>query len=106
MKLSDGFDARRLRQRGPRNWRMRLGAAFSALLATLGVLLAMAGAASLLGHPPALGELNASPLGAALVIAAGLLLLYFGVRLWRACRRRMRRGQELNLAPHLMKKHD
>ncbi|UVJ42764.1 hypothetical protein NVV94_19485 [Pseudomonas sp. LS1212] len=106
MKLSDGFDARRLRPREPRNWRMRLGAAFSALLATLGVLLAMAGAASLLGRPPALGDLNASPVGAALILVLGLLLLYFGIWLWRVCRRRMRRNQELNLAPHLMKKHD
>lgn len=61
MKLSDGFDARRLRPKGQSNWRFRFGAAFAALLATCGVLLAMAGAASLLGRPPALGELNASP---------------------------------------------
>ncbi|MCK9800127.1 hypothetical protein BK634_04715 [Pseudomonas chlororaphis] len=106
MKISDGFDARRLRPKGPRNWRLRLGAAFSALLATCGVLLAMAGAASLLGRPPALGELNASPLGSAVILAIGLLLLYFGVWLWRRCRRRMRQPQALNMAPHLMKKHD
>ncbi|MCY1413518.1 hypothetical protein D3C76_1569900 [compost metagenome] len=106
MKLSDGFDARRLRPRGPRNWRMRLAAAFCALLATVGVLMAMAGAASLLGRPPGLAELNASPAGAALVIALGVFLLYLGILFWRICRRRMRRGQELNLAPHLMKKHD
>jgi len=55
MKLSDGFDARRLRPKGQRNWRFRIGAAFAALLATCGVLLAMAAAASLLGHAPALG---------------------------------------------------
>ncbi|ALH99926.1 hypothetical protein C1Y08_19075 [Pseudomonas sp. FW306-02-F02-AA] len=106
MKKSDGFDARRLRPKGPRNWRYRFGAAFSALLATLGVLLALAGAASLLGHPPALGELNTSRAGAAVVLALGLLLLYVGVALWRRCRRRMRQPRELNLAPHLMKKHD
>ena len=53
MKLSDGFDAKRLRSREPRNWSMRFAAAFSALLATLGVLLAMAGTASLLGHAQA-----------------------------------------------------
>ncbi|NBA97290.1 hypothetical protein [Pseudomonas sp. R5(2019)] len=106
MKLSDGFDARRLRAKEPSNWRMRLGAGFSALLATLGVLLAMAGAASLLGRPPALGELNTSPMGAALILVLGLVLLWVGIRLWRVCRLRMRRGRELNLAPHLMKKHD
>jgi putative copper export protein len=106
MKLSDGFDARRLRPRGPSNWRMRLGALFSALVALLGLLLTLAGAASLLGHSPALGDLNASPAGAALLLVFGLVVLYLGVALWRRCRRRMRRSQELNLAPHLMKKHD
>lgn len=106
MKLSDGFDARRLRPKGQRNWRFRFGAAFAALLATCGVLLAMAGAASLLGRPPALGELNASPLGAAIMLAVGLFVLYLGVWLWRRCRRRARQSRELNIAPHLMKKHD
>jgi hypothetical protein len=54
MKLSDGFDARRLRPKGQRNWRFRIGATIAALLAMSGVLLAMAGVASLLGrmHPP------------------------------------------------------
>ncbi|SDU53820.1 hypothetical protein [Pseudomonas mandelii] len=106
MKLSDGFDARRLRPKGQRNWRFRFGAAFAALLATCGVLLAMAGAASLLGRPPALGELNASPLGSAIILAVGLFLLYIGVWLWRRCRRRSRQSRELNMSPHLMKKHD
>ena len=58
MKLSDGFDARRLRPKGQSNWRFRFGAAIAAILATFGVLLAMAGAASLLGRPPALGRLE------------------------------------------------
>ncbi|VVN05197.1 hypothetical protein PS645_03499 [Pseudomonas fluorescens] len=106
MKLSDGFDARRLRPKGPSNWRLRFGAAFAALLATCGVLLAMAGAASLLGRPPALGELNASPLGSSIILAVGLLLLYIGVWLWRRCRRRARQSRALNMSPHLMKKHD
>ena len=106
MKLSDGFDARRLRPKGQSNWRFRIGAAFAALLATCGVLLAMAGAASLLGRPPALGELNASPLGSAIILVLGLVLLYLGVAFWRRCRRRMRQPRELNMAPHLMKKHD
>lgn len=106
MKISDGFDARRLRPKGQSNWRMRFGAALSAILATAGVLLAMAGAASLIGHPAALGELNTSPAGAAVIIAAGLFLLYIGVWLWRRSRRRRRRAGELNMSPHLMKKHD
>lgn len=106
MKLSNGFDAKRLRQRQPSNWGARMAAAFSALLATLGVLLAMAGAASLLGNVPALAELNASRAGAAVVLAGGLLLLYLGVLFWRRSRLRLRRSREPNLSPHLMKKHD
>ncbi|PLP89253.1 hypothetical protein CYD26_17250 [Pseudomonas sp. FFUP_PS_473] len=106
MKLSDGFDAKRLRSREPRNWSMRFAAAFSALLATLGVLLAMAGTASLLGHASALGELTNNRAAAAVIVGAGVLLLWLGVWLWRRCRARLRRGRELNLAPHLMKKHD
>ncbi|MHC8332387.1 hypothetical protein [Pseudomonas sp. LB3P25] len=106
MKLSDGFDARRLRPKGQRNWRFRIGAAFAALLAMCGVLLAMAGAASLLGHAPALGELNTNRVGSAVILAIGLFVLYFGVWLWRRCRRRSRQSQELNMSPHLMKKHD
>lgn len=106
MKISDGFDARRLRQKGQSNWRMRISAAISAVLATAGVLLAMAGVASLIGRPSALGELNASPSGAVAIIVLGLLLLYMGVWLWRRSRRRRRRAGELNMSPHLMKKHD
>ncbi len=106
MKISDGFDARRLRPKGPSTWRSRLSAAIAALLATLGVLLAMAGAASLLGHAPALGDLNATSAGSAVVLVVGILTLWFGVWLWRRSRRRMRRGHGLNMAPHLMKKHD
>ncbi|MFC6338389.1 hypothetical protein GIR22_10335 [Pseudomonas sp. CCM 7891] len=105
MKISDGFDARRLRPKGPSNWRLRLCAGFAALLAMLGVLLAMAGAANLLGSSPALGELNASPGGAAVLLAVGLLVLWLGVWLWRRCRR-MRQPLSLNIASHLMKKHD
>jgi phage-related tail protein len=106
MKISDGFDARRLRPKGQSNWRMRIGAAISALLATAGVLLAMAGVASLIGHPDALGELNASPAGAVVSIVIGLFLLYIGVWMWRRSRRRRRRAGELSMSAHLMKKHD
>ncbi|MBD1550719.1 hypothetical protein [Pseudomonas typographi] len=107
MKLSDdGFDARRLRPKGPKQWRMRLGAAFAALLVTLGVLLGLAGAANLLGRPPALEGLDTSTTGGAILLAIGLVLLYLGIALWRRCRRRMRRGPDLAMAPGLMKKHD
>lgn len=106
MKISDGFDAKRLRQRQPGKWRSRLAAMFSALLVCFGILLSMAGAASLLGKPAALGELNANPAAASLVLGGGLLFLYLGIWFWRRRRLRLRRGHELNLSPRLMKKHD
>ncbi|WP_060481579.1 hypothetical protein [Pseudomonas sp. NBRC 111119] len=106
MKLKGSIDAKRLRPRQPRHWGARLGAALSALLATLGVLLAMAGVAGLLGNYPALAALNANKPLAGVLTAAGLLLLWLGVRFWRLSRIRLRRSRELNLSPHLMKKHD
>ena len=107
MKVSDGFDARRLRPKGSGNWGMRLGAGLAALLATLGVLLTMAGVSSLLGRPAALGELNASPLGAVFVVVGGLIVLYIGIWLWRRFRLGLRRKKSgLNMSPHLMKKQD
>ena len=106
MKHSDGFDARRLRPRNASNWRLRLGAGLAALFATLGVLLSMAGIATLLGQPAALGPLNESPAAASVLVVIGLLLLTFGVLLWRRCRRRLRRPSDLSMSPHLMKKRD
>ncbi|UVE16245.1 hypothetical protein NVV93_11490 [Pseudomonas sp. LS44] len=106
MKLSGGFNARRLRERGPSVWRWRFGTALAALFACLGVLLAMAGAATLLGRPPALGSLNATPGAAIALLISGLLLLWIGILGWRKCRRRLRRGNDLNISPHLMKKRD
>ena len=106
MKISDGFDARRLRPKTPSNWRSRLVLTFAALLALLGGLLLLAGAASLIGRPSALGELNASPAGATLVLVFGLLVGWLGVWMWRRRRRQMRQPLGLNIAPHLMKKHD
>jgi NhaP-type Na+/H+ or K+/H+ antiporter len=76
------------------------------LLATCGVLLAMAGTASLFGHAPALGELNTNRAGAAVILVIGLFVLYLGIWLWRRCRRRSRQSNALNISPHLMKKHD
>ncbi|MEN5037366.1 hypothetical protein [Pseudomonas sp. TWI929] len=106
MKLKGSFDAKRLRPRQQRNWGARLAAGLSALLATLGVLLAMAGIAGLLGNYPALQELNANKPLSSILTGAGLLLLWLGVRFWRRSRIRLRRGRELSLSPHLMKKHD
>ena len=58
MKLSDSFDARRLRPRRPRVWRWRLAAAFAALVASLGVLLSLAGTWALIGRN---SDLSLSP---------------------------------------------
>ena len=71
MKIADGFDARRLRPKAHSNWRSRLVLTFAALLTLCGVLLLLAGASSLIGHPSALGELNASPAGAIVVLVFG-----------------------------------
>ena len=106
MKISDGFDARRLRPKAHRDWGSRLVLLFAALLILCGVLLLLAGAASLIGRPGALGELNASPAGAALVLVFGVLVSWLGVWMWRRRRRLMRKPFGLNMAPHLMKKHD
>ena len=76
MKLKGSFDAKRLRQREPRNWGARLAAGLSALVATLGVLLAMAGVAGLLGNYSALAELNANRPLSVIPVVVGLLLLY------------------------------
>lgn len=106
MKQSTGFDARRLRPRGPASWRWRFLAALAALFAGLGVLLLLAGSATLLGRPPALGPLNDS-LGAAIsLLLFGLFLLWGGVSVWRRCRRRLSRrtGNALSLSPRLLKK--
>ena len=106
MKISDGFDARRLRPKGPSNWRLLLEAFMAAYLAIVGMLLAGAGCAGLFGRSPALGELNASPGGSAILLVIGVLVLWLGVWLWRRSRRRMRQPLSLNIASHLMKKHD
>ena len=106
MKIADGFDARRLRPKAHSNWRSRLVLTFAALLTLCGVLLLLAGASSLIAHPSALGELNASPAGAIVVLVFGLLISWLGIWLWRRRRRQMRQPFGLNMAPHLMKKRD
>ncbi|MBF7731411.1 hypothetical protein [Pseudomonas sp. N040] len=98
MKLSAGFDASRLRGKGPGKWRWRLCGALAALLCCLGVLLLMAGIAMGLGQLPPLLQGHAS----LAVILAGSLLLVLGIACWRICRRRRRRNG-LGMAPGLLK---
>ncbi|WP_296275697.1 hypothetical protein [Pseudomonas sp. UBA7530] len=104
MKLSDDFDARRLRPRQPKHWRLRIGAGLGALLAAFGILLSMAGVASLAGRAPVLGTLNDSTGEAIVLLLLGLLLLWAGIAFWR--RRRLRRPSDLSLSPSLKKKRD
>jgi len=106
MKISDGFDARRLRPKEHRNWRARLALTLAVLLTLAGVVILLTGASSLIGHPAALGDLNANPTAAVLVLVAGLLVSWLGIALWRRNRRRLRQPSGLNMAPHLMKKRD
>ncbi|KFF34930.1 hypothetical protein G039_0314800 [Pseudomonas aeruginosa VRFPA01] len=96
MKLSDSFDARRLRPRRPRVWRWR----------PIGVLLALAGASALIGRQPAVGMMHIEPGAGGVLLALGLLSLWLGVFFWRFSRRRGRRNSDLSLSPSLMKKRD
>lgn len=106
MKISDGFDARRLRPRGSRNWGMRIVTLFAALLSISGVLLTLAGVSGLIGHPKTLGDLDTSPGGAVAIVVIGLVVLFLGIALWRRCRRRRHQAKGLSMSAHLMKKHD
>nr|WP_288498784.1 hypothetical protein [uncultured Pseudomonas sp.] len=106
MKQTNGFSAS-LRPRRSLSWRLRFAAALTALFAVLGILLLMAGASTLLGRPPALGNLNDSTTDASVLLVLGVVLLWGGVLGWRKARRRMRqRRADLAMSPHLMKKRD
>jgi membrane protein implicated in regulation of membrane protease activity len=104
MKLSDGFDARRLRPRRSGGWCLRLLSLLAILLAGLGLALCLGGIALWLGHPTALAALPGSSPGALLLL--GGVALFSGVLAWRLCRRRGRAPSELSMAPHLLKKRD
>ena len=92
--------------RTPRRWSWRLGGFAGALGATLGVLLMLAGIAGLLGRPPALGELNDSPVEGWQLLVAGIVLLAAGIFIWRLCRQRLRIRTDLGLSPHLRNKRE
>ncbi len=103
MKLSDGFDARRLRPSERKSWGRRLIVAIAALLAVVGVLLLVAGGASLAGYGGSLGALAARD-AALTALVLGLVLIAIAMLLWRWCR--LRRSSELSLSPGLMKRRD
>ncbi|MDF3934510.1 hypothetical protein [Pseudomonas citronellolis] len=104
MKRSDSFDPRSLRPRRPGRWRWRFAAAIAALIATFGVLSALAGVAALLRRQPAAGVMHIEPGAGAILLVIGLLALWLGVMAWRLARRRARRGDGLSLSPRLMRK--
>lgn len=106
MKLGDGFDARRLRNRSTPDWRWRCACLSVALLVFGGLALVALGCLALLSDAPALAELHASPAAALSVLLLGLLLAICGLLLRRRSRRRRFQGGALSLAPHLMRKPD
>ena len=106
MKLSDSFDPRRLRPKRPARWRWRFAAGLAAVIATAGVLCALAGTAGLLGQQAALGEVRIDRVAGAVLLVVGLVSLWLGVLFWRFARRRTRRSGDLSLSPHLLRKRD
>jgi uncharacterized membrane protein YbhN (UPF0104 family) len=102
MKLSNEFDARCLRPKGPRRWCERLGAGLALLCLLGGLFVLLLAGASLISNPLAFDE---PKVAAAILFLGGLLLLGAAKLCWRLCRRRQRKQGELSMAPHLMKKH-
>jgi hypothetical protein len=103
MKLSDSY-ARSLRPRKPGCWRWRFAALLALLFGIVALPMGFVGASSLAGHPLALGNLNNTPGEAGALLGGGLLLLWLAILLWRKCRRSLQAGNDLSIAPHLLKK--
>lgn len=104
MKLSNDFDARRLRPREPRRWRTRFGMFFGLLLIALGILLTLAGAASLLGGRQSIDSMTLDSEAAIISLLLGLGLFWTGLLIRRRVRRRLHGQSGLSLSPHLGKK--
>jgi len=103
MKHTNGFDARRLRPRGPNSWRLRIVIAFGVLPAVAGLLLALFAAASLIGNPQSLGLIAERDTGIALLVI-GIVLFLAGFLLCRSARRRLRGSGDLSMSRDLMRK--
>ncbi|TBU99851.1 hypothetical protein [Stutzerimonas kirkiae] len=106
MKLSDRFDARRLRPRKQKQgWRWCLGALLAFLIAAAGLAFALSGALLLFDRGEVIAMQANRATGSTLLIV-GVLLLWGGISFWRRLRRRMRQTSSLSLSPDLMKKRD
>jgi hypothetical protein len=103
MKLSDGFDARRLRNKHVTDWRWRLVCLCIALFGLTGLAFATLGGLALLANLPQLEELHDSPIAATSLLLCGLLLICSSLLIRRRSRRRFQNGS-LSLAPHLLRK--
>lgn len=104
MKTSDGFDARRLRPREPKRWRLRLGALLGAAGLLLGLLTALLGGLSAVSGESAMGGLAAGRDAGIVALVAGLIVAWLGLTIWRRCRRRLRRDSELSMSPDLLRR--
>jgi uncharacterized BrkB/YihY/UPF0761 family membrane protein len=101
MNSSDKY-ARSLRARPAGRWRWRFASVLATLMALLGILLALLGAASLLGRP--VHGLDGTMANSSVMLILGLVLLLVGLLFRRASRRRLNTVDDLSLAPHLLKK--
>lgn len=104
MKLTDNFDARRLRPREPRRWRSRFGMFLALLLIVLGFLLTLTGGASLSGFEQLPASMALDHETATVSLLLGLVLLWAGLLLRRGIRRRLYGPTGISLSPRLGRK--
>lgn len=106
MKLSDGFDARRLRPKGPSSWRGRLGCTLAVLVIAGGAMLIVMGVAALAGHPLLASGLDATIASGLAALIPGVLITWIGLLFWRRCRRGKRGMDGLEMSPHLLRRRN
>lgn len=103
MKHTDGFDARRLRTRGPKRWGLRIVMAFGVLMVIAGALGALFATASLFGVPQ-IAELMVERDAGLALLAMSIGLFLIGLLLCRSARRRSRGSGDLSMSRHLMRR--